>query len=433
MKNYKYLVPIVLVALYVVAIYSYVTEKESIINEYESHLELARDYRVKGIEIDAEKSYMAGYEVIASPELGKEIGEFYMEAELNVKTEQWGNLLIEEYPKEPEGYEILLEEYAREANYSKLFKALELANGRQVESERIEELKPQFMYEYYLSGKYDDVGIFDGIAGTIMDGELWGYITLQGKNGIGIRYKKAGYYTDGLAPVIDGENQAYFIDEYGNKKKILEIKETVEELGLITGQVFAAKINSEWSFYNMNSELVFGPYDEVTALGNGIGGVKEGDYWTVVDVDGDALNKEKYDNVIVDEKGVMYRNERMFVEKDHYIQMLDVEGKIVNEEAYTDADVFRDSTLAAVKKELLWGFIDKDAEQIIDFTYEGARSFSNGLAAVKVDGKWGYIDMEGTIVIDCVFEDAKDFNSSGCAFVKMDGMWSLLRLYSNNY
>jgi tetratricopeptide (TPR) repeat protein len=67
--------------------------------------------------------------------------------------------------------------------------------------------------------------------------------------------------------------------------------------------------------------------------------------------------------------------------------------------------------------------------EVRDRQYEDSRNFSHGLAAVKKDGKWGYIDMEGDMVIENVFSEAGDFSAGGCAPVKTDGEWTLLRLY----
>ena len=43
--------------------------------------------------------------------------------------------------------------------------------------------------------------------------------------------------------------------------------------------------------------------------------------------------------------------------------------------------------------------------------------FSEGLAAVQKDGKWGYIDTKGRLVIDYQFDSAAYF-SEGLAFVE---------------
>ena len=79
-----------------------------------------------------------------------------------------------------------------------------------------------------------------------------------------------------------------------------------------------------------------------------------------------------------------------------------------------------------------WGFVDAEGELVIDYTYENAESFGNGLAAVYTDGKWGYIDMDGNLIIAPQFLAATRFSKSGTAAVKMeeDGEeeWRLIQL-----
>ena len=58
-----------------------------------------------------------------------------------------------------------------------------------------------------------------------------------------------------------------------------------------------------------------------------------------------------------------------------------------------------------------YGYLNADASKVvIDFQYDDASSFCNGLAAVKKDGKWGYIDTEGNVVIDFLFDEADYFH-----------------------
>ncbi|KUO75640.1 MAG: hypothetical protein APF77_19180 [Clostridia bacterium BRH_c25] len=47
--------------------------------------------------------------------------------------------------------------------------------------------------------------------------------------------------------------------------------------------------------------------------------------------------------------------------------------------------------LAVVLKNNKWGYIDKEAKEIIKFQYADARDFSEGIAAVNLNGKWGFI------------------------------------------
>lgn len=45
------------------------------------------------------------------------------------------------------------------------------------------------------------------------------------------------------------------------------------------------------------------------------------------------------------------------------------------------------------------GYINEDGEIVIEFQFEDASVFSEGLAAVKVGDKWGYINKKGEIII----------------------------------
>jgi hypothetical protein len=46
-----------------------------------------------------------------------------------------------------------------------------------------------------------------------------------------------------------------------------------------------------------------------------------------------------------------------------------------------------------------WGYIDKGGQVIIDFQYDEALGFSDGMAEVRVGDSWGYIDESGSMVI----------------------------------
>ena len=76
---------------------------------------------------------------------------------------------------------------------------------------------------------------------------------------------------------------------------------------------------------------------------------------------------------------------------------------------------------------VLWGYIDRGGEQVIEPRFEKAKSFgSNGLAAVCIDKKWGYINKNGEIVIVPAFEAADEFGENDYAPVKMNGSWGYI-------
>jgi hypothetical protein len=57
-----------------------------------------------------------------------------------------------------------------------------------------------------------------------------------------------------------------------------------------------------------------------------------------------------------------------------------------------------------------WGFINGEGELVIEFRYEDAQDFSDGMAAVRVGDEWGYIDESGVMAIEPRFDSAYPFN-----------------------
>lgn len=75
----------------------------------------------------------------------------------------------------------------------------------------------------------------------------------------------------------------------------------------------------------------------------------------------------------------------------------------------------------------IWGFINYQGEQVIDFQYEKVTSFSQGLALVKRNGLYGYIDKTGKSLVPCQYLQAKDFHAGFAAVQKAD-KWTYINL-----
>lgn len=148
--------------------------------------------------------------------------------------------------------------------------------------------------------------------------------------------------------------------------------------------------------------------------------------------------------------------------------------KIIIQPMYQDADRFSNG-LAAVKKDNLWGVINKDNQtivpfmyehlnspdekygwiyakklgkwgvidrfgnQILEFDYDGIGSFFNERAYIKKDGKYGYIDPTGKQVIGFYYDNAQNFihnivclkqnNKHGC--IDKNGIIIIPFIYDN--
>lgn len=64
-----------------------------------------------------------------------------------------------------------------------------------------------------------------------------------------------------------------------------------------------------------------------------------------------------------------------------------------------------------------YGYLDKQGNVAIDYIYDQAYSFQDGLAPVQKDGKWAYIDTKGNIVKDYLYEDTPGFFHEGIHWI----------------
>ena len=433
MKNYKFLVPIVLVVIFALSFYMLYDTKATEVNQYTDCLNAARSYREQGIYADAEAYYMSTLEMNPSVELYIEIGEFYLESSQGGKALEWGEMTVTAYPKDPKAYEFQADLLMRAKDYTAFFRLANEFDKRGLSSEIISNHISSIEYEFYFNGEFSDVGIYGGGLCPVRVGNKWGYVDLVGGLCVDAKFTKAGAFSGGLSPVVDGEGNAYFIDTAGNKKFIILNIENVTELGLIENGIYSLYNGTSWGFYDQEYNHLFGEYEDVSSIGNGIAAVQQNGKWSLVNREGKDITGKTYETVAMDEKLVVVRYDRLFVNDGSGYQMIDSNGQTYGDTKYQAVHIFNDSTYAAVMLNGKWGFVDSTGNMVIEPQYEDARSFSSGFAAVQKDGQWGFINLDGEMVIQPQFENAKDFNGHGCVFVMKNQVWKLLRLYKNNY
>lgn len=78
--------------------------------------------------------------------------------------------------------------------------------------------------------------------------------------------------------------------------------------------------------------------------------------------------------------------------------------------------------LSVVKRDLMYGFVDEEGQEVIPTKFLDARPFSGGRAAVKLFGtKWGYIDKKGDVAVPIQYEEVDNYFHNGRALVKLNG------------
>lgn len=107
------------------------------------------------------------------------------------------------------------------------------------------------------------------------------------------------------------------------------------------------------------------------------------------------------------------------VRKDGRYGYIDVSGRLVIPVKYQDAGAFS-AGLAPVCLYGKYGYVDKSGEMVVPFKYSYAFPFSEGLAAVELNGKVAYIGPDGKTVIPYMLDSGKPFKD-GIAEVTVDG------------
>lgn len=435
MKNYKLLVPAVLVALFVLGIYMVGAKNAKEERQFAGYLADARRFAAQKIELYAKENYQKALEMRPSLELYLEIAGFYRDMmEALDKAAEWGEAAVSAYPKSPEAYAFLLQVHLDTQDYMSFFALYDEMHKRRVASQRADALYESVEYEYYMEGEYDNVSVFSSNLAPVCRNGDWGYCNSKGRKKIGTVYAYAGAFNNGMAPVMDGEGNAFYIDQEGNKVFVADMAERVMGLGTMSASdIYAVNNGREWNFYDKSDNLIMGGFWDASAMANGLAACRTKEGWKIYDTSGSVAIDAVYDEVLTDEKGMAYRNDRLFVRIGDFYRMIDGSGNQISPESYEDAKIFYEATYAAVKKGGKWGFVDKDGNWFIEPAYEDARSFFNGYAAVRTEGRWGFVNMDKELCIPCRFSEAKDFTANGTVLVQQDLAWSVLLLYQKNY
>lgn len=434
MKGYKNLISLGMVLIMALSFYMLIDTRATTAKNYKTYIETARDFAKQAIYKDALQNYNQALLIDNSLELNLEIGEIYVKADDEYAAIGWGEKMIETFPHSSEAYDYLLKLYHKNNDFNRCFVLYNIIQKRKVSSKTISKIMKEIEHAFYYGEAYDNVGVFsEGYCAVEYEGE-WGLANEIGEKTAPFKFKSVGNLIDGLAPIQTKDGECYYIDFEGNKKMAILIKGEITDISSVVGDVYAVKEGFEWSFYNKEYKKLNGGYKNVSLLANGVVAVEEDGKWVILNDKFEKISDQKYTEVVQDERGIIYRNDTIFVNKDGKYYMIDNTGKEITQKTFLNAKTFLDATYAAVETDKGWTFVNSKGEFVFkDAYFEEANSFSNGFAAVQKSGQWGYIDIDGNVAIDFQFKEVKDFNASGCAFVKNEDIWQLVRLYSKNY
>ena len=427
--SYKKIFPLALVILFFLSLFAFFNSKAKVENQYQSYLHEARENKEVGVHVDAIDYYKKAIEIKKEPEVYIEFANYLRDLDLTNEAIELSKSFTQEFSKNVEGYEFLIELYNNEKDYKNLFKTYREFKSRKLTSENIDKIYSKV--EYYFITKelpYNEILSTTENIIVVKGNKDWTYLDSNGEM-IGEHYKYIGPFSNDRSAVEDSDARWTYIDSSGSKRHSVDNIHGLTELGILTPSGFVAKADNMWRVYNLNNEIIAGPYESVTNINDGYLVAKVNNNYNLLNIK-DVTSVQLPGEAITDENNIAFNNEALFVREENTVSLYNNKGeKILGE--FEDAKPFNDS-YAAVKKNGKWGFVDNGGNLIIDYIYDDARSFKLGHAAVKKNNKWGLINEEEKLVIEYKYDDMKDMTDNGTLVVKEDNLWKVLIFYKYN-
>ena len=247
--------------------------------------------------------------------------------------------------------------------------------------------------------QFAEVGEFsEGLAAAQdVESGKWGYIDRTGTFIISPQFRTAGFFSEGLAGVRMEDSDGWYINRSG-ELIIPGYGGSIVQNGMAT-----VKKQGKTIFTDKKGEELFEVSGDAWPVGGGLIAFMKNGRMGFVDRQGIVIIQPIYHCDVnwrdqQFEERITPVSKLMPNGKDKF-GFIDISGKTVVDFQYDWAEQFFDG-LAMVVKDGKYGYINTAGEVVIPLKFDGAEHFSEGLAAMKVNGSWGFMDTSGKIVID---------------------------------
>lgn len=339
---------------------------------------------------------------------------------------KYTNLLEKQMSRKDAAPEIFLEAAKYYLDRSKEQEAFSvLKDGiEKTGSQELTEFYEANRYVYRIGrGAYQEVtALMNGYIQVQQEG-LWGLAMPDGTLYLPCEYDfLSTYYNGELIAQRDGVLTG--IDLNGNRLALYKGEPVSGVTNYNEGRL-AVKQSQGWVLALDTLETGSAVLEEIETFSDAGAAAKKNGKWGVVKRNGrDWWVEPTYDGIVCDELGRCWSNGAVFVRQGDQVLLL-VDGEQVGG-SFEDARPFAGGW-AAVKKDGLWGYIDREGTVRIDCQFDDARSFTMHLAAVQKGRNWGYVGLNGTMVIEPSFLDAKPFEEGSAPIKTTDG-WQFITL-----
>lgn len=317
-------------------------------------------------------------------------------------------------------WEELLATLCADQDYSGVRAVLKKANEAGVTTSRITELADQANYAYTTQGRHFTHVYFapNGYA-VVRQNDNWGMMRPDGEMQYDCNYLYVGPYGEEWMTLLRSDSRQCIADRNGLIQANLSMEQTLSARGCGSGRM-PLNDGAGWRYFDVKQgEMVGETYEEASSFQNGRALVYSGGVWNFLTPEGEQT-ATGFGNVKLYADGGYCFDDRMVAEENGY-GLYTAEGERLGEVSATDMDLYMGDAVAYQDVGGKWGFLDRNGNIVIEPTYDGAKSFSNGLAAVLDGTAWGFINSQGRWVIPAQFDDGGYFTANGVCMVSDGG------------
>ena len=198
-------------------------------------------------------------------------------------------------------------------------------------------------------------------------------------------------------------------------------KKSIEkELELSKQIILTVKNNEKYGCINeIGDTLIPFIYDGIEQFKQGIALVEKDNQFGFIKLTGDALTPLHFDDA------ESFNEDRAIVNKYGNSYVIDRSGNTISSSFDALSDF--NSGLSIVKKNNLYGAINKNGKIEIPLQFQMMGEFSEGFCYAQKNDKFGYIDKNGYTLIPFVFDWAENFKN-GFARIKKNNLYGLINL-----
>ena len=348
--------------------------------------------------------------------------------------------IVDAFRQEPRAYEEACELFLKYDKYEECAKVLMQARDLRVTSEKIEAYRSQVRYQYtkYFAMYTEVLPAFDGMY-TVKVETGYTFLNDEGSPDFDGTFITASSFSEGYAFVKashpDGTDRSFLVNKDGERQVYLNGVEHSSGVGRAKDAdgndvlLLACKLGDRYKYLDVSGNEAFGEYEYAGRFRNNVAAVRESEgSWKLINGAGKAITDTVFEDVVLNEFEECAAKGFIIAKTGGKYRIYNLKAQQVGDFTCDGAKAFVDE-YAAFRSGDQWGFVDTQGKVIIQPQYEDAKSFSNSMGAVKVGEGWVFINPKNEVVIQETFEDVDFLNGKGICCVKSEGYWSYLKMY----